>query len=66
VQVGKLREKPALLVWGMQDKFVLPSYLEKMATAFLHTTIVRLENCGHFPQEEAKETFLEHLQAFLS
>jgi haloalkane dehalogenase len=60
-----LREKPILLIWGMQDSFVLPSNLDKFASAFSQTTIVKIADCGHFPQEEASEIVLEAMEKFL-
>jgi haloalkane dehalogenase len=64
-QVGKLRDKPALFIWGMQDTFITPTYLEKFTTAFPTHTVVRLAQCGHFPQEEAAEAVLEAIKAFV-
>lgn len=47
-----LTDKPMLLIWGMKDNFVKPAYLEKFLTGFPRAKAIRLENCGHFPQEE--------------
>jgi haloalkane dehalogenase len=64
-KIQLLREKPILLIWGMQDSFVLPSNLDKFASAFSQTTIVKIADCGHFPQEEAREIVLEAMEKFL-
>lgn len=60
-----LENKPFLFIWGMKDSFILPQYLDKFASAFPEKTIVKLENCGHFPQEEEKESVLAAIQAFI-
>lgn len=65
-KVAVLQEKPILFLWGMNDNFVTPNYLETFAAAFLHKKIVKLENCGHFPQEERKTEVLQEIQHFLS
>jgi haloalkane dehalogenase len=44
--------KPTLFVWGMKDPVIKPSYLEKFQNGFTNSKTVRLESCGHFPQEE--------------
>lgn len=64
-KIHRLEEKPILFIWGMQDPFVLPKYLDKYASAFSNAQIHRLEDCGHFPQEEKKEEVLESVGKFL-
>ncbi|MEO7176679.1 MAG: alpha/beta fold hydrolase [Saprospiraceae bacterium] len=58
--------KPTLLIWGMKDKFVKPSYLLKFQSRFLNSTTIELATCGHFPQEEepklVAQAILAHLQ----
>ncbi len=44
--------KPTLFVWGMKDPVIKPSYLEKFQSEFTNSKSIRLESCGHFPQEE--------------
>lgn len=65
-QVGALHDTPALLVWGMKDKFFGPAYLRKFAQAFRRPTVVELPTCGHVPQEEEAATVLQHVQRFLA
>lgn len=64
-KIDRLREKPVLFVWGMQDPFVLPKYLNKYASAFPKAKVVPLEDCGHFPQEEKTEEVTEAVSRFL-
>ncbi|MBK6903614.1 MAG: alpha/beta fold hydrolase [Saprospirales bacterium] len=65
-QIHLLADKPILFIWGMNDTFVSPKYLEKFAIPFSRKTLARLEECGHFPQEEKKEEVLEQMRRFLS
>lgn len=60
-----LRDKPALFLWEMKDRFIQPAYLEKFITAFAKTTVVRLEGCGHFPQEEEPRLVSAAIQEFM-
>ncbi len=64
-KVHQLADKPILFVWGMQDPFVLPKYLERYASAFPKAQIHKLEDCGHFPQEEKKEEVVACVSRFL-
>lgn len=64
-KIHRLKQKPILFVWGMQDPFVLPKYLDKYASAFPNARIIKLEECGHFPQEEKKEEVIEAVSQFL-
>jgi haloalkane dehalogenase len=56
---------PALFIWGMKDAFVKPAYLEKFATAFDKKEMVKLESCGHFPQEEQPEVVAATIRKFM-
>ncbi len=47
-----IAEKPILLIWGMKDPVILPHNLEKFITGFPGAKVLRLDTCGHFPQEE--------------
>jgi pimeloyl-ACP methyl ester carboxylesterase len=57
--------KPILFIWGMKDKYIGESYLEKFVNGFEHTTIRRLEHCGHFPQEEEPELVANEIRLFM-
>lgn len=63
----KLLSKPMLLLWGMKDKFfpaetMLPKWLE----AFPNAKVVKLENVGHFFQEEAPQEVANAIRDFLN
>jgi pimeloyl-ACP methyl ester carboxylesterase len=61
-----LGSKPMLLIWGMKDPVVKPSYLEKFILGFPHASVIKLETCGHFPQEEQAGGVVKALQEFLN
>lgn len=65
-QRSKLKHLPMLLIWGMKDLFVSPSYLAKWQNGFPHATTVQLNTCGHFPQEEEHEKTITAIQYWLS
>lgn len=57
--------KPVLFCWGMKDPVIGPNYLKKFESGFACSTTVKLETCGHFPQEEQPESVLEAIIDFL-
>lgn len=64
-KIGLLKSKPALFVWGMKDPVIKPAYLEKFKTAFAKTSVVQLDGCGHFPQEEEPILVSAAIQEFM-
>ncbi len=60
-----LSRKPILLVWGMNDRFVTGSYLDKFVSGFSNSYIKKLDTCGHFPQEECAGEVLQSIKYFL-
>ncbi len=60
-----IADHPALLLWGMEDRIFGPG-LARWEDALTNPTIVRLEQAGHFVQEEAPEAALKHMRTFLA
>ncbi len=56
--------KPTLFIWGMKDPVIKSKYLEKFESGFTNSKTIRLETCGHFPQEEQAEETIIALQNF--
>lgn len=52
-QRGKLRDLPALVIWGMADGFIKTLHLERWKTVFARAEILEIPAAGHFPQDEA-------------
>jgi haloalkane dehalogenase len=61
-----ISDKPTLFIWGMKDPVIKPHYLEKFESGFKHSKTIKLETCGHFPQEEQAEETTIALQHFLN
>jgi len=64
-QIHKLTNTPTLFIWGMKDPVIKPKNLDKFRSAFKNTTVIRLETCGHFPQEEQPEAVSHAIQNFM-
>ena len=55
---------PTLLIWGEDDK-IIPLYNgEKLHQEILNSRLVVLKDCGHVPQEEKPEQFVEIVTEF--
>jgi haloalkane dehalogenase len=62
----KLLGKPMLLLWGMKDKFFpAETMIPKWQAAFPQAKLVKLENSGHFFQEEAPQEVSKAIREFL-
>ncbi len=60
-----ISNKPTLFIWGMKDPVIKPPQLEKFLSGFPHSTAVKLETCGHFPQEEQPELVGQSIHTFI-
>ncbi len=60
-----LNGKPLLFIWGMKDPVIKPHYLEKFVSGFPNSKVVKLETCGHFPQEEQPELVSKAIEEFM-
>ncbi len=58
--------KPFLFIWGMKDPVIKPGHLEKFESGFPNSRSVKLESCGHFPQEEQPEAVAAAILDFMS
>ncbi|MBO9562984.1 MAG: alpha/beta fold hydrolase [Niastella sp.] len=60
-----ISHKPILLIWGMKDPIIKPSYLTKFLSGFPQAQVVKLPGSGHFPQEEDPEMIIRSIQEWL-
>lgn len=60
-----LKDKPLLLLWGMKDQFIKPSFLEKWKSKLPHARTVEYE-CGHFLQEEMANEITGEISRFVT
>lgn len=61
-----ISDKPTVFIWGMKDPIIKPHYLDKFQSGFTNLKTVKLETCGHFPQEEQPELVTKSLLNFLT
>jgi haloalkane dehalogenase len=61
----QIRDKPALLLWGMQDFAFKEKELVRLAGVFEHPQVVRLPEVGHFVPDEAGLRVLPVIRAFV-
>lgn len=64
-RAGAFIDKPALVLWGMKDIAFTAKDLARWEATLHRARVVRLAECGHFPQEEATATCLREMEAFL-
>ena len=61
------RSKPVRIVWGMKDRVLLPSYVDILwLDTFPSAEVTRIDDAGHFVQEDAHERIVPELTGFLS
>lgn len=61
-----ISNKPTFFIWGMKDPVIKPKNLEKFVSGFPNSKAMRLETCGHFPQEEQPDIVTKLLIEFLT
>jgi haloalkane dehalogenase len=61
-----LRDKPVLIVWGMKDIAFREKELNTWSRAFPEARVIRLDDVGHYVQEEAVDELGQALRSFLS
>ena len=57
-------DRPALLLWGAEDRIVTPAYGEGWAREIADAKLAVVPRAGHFPHWEQPEAFVEQLAAF--
>lgn len=61
-----LKDRPVFIAWGMKDPAFTPEYLERLwLRDFPHAEVLRLEDAGHYLQEDAHERIAPALVDFL-
>jgi pimeloyl-ACP methyl ester carboxylesterase len=59
-----LIDQPTLIVWGEEDAVIPIRNGEKLQEEILHSRFVVFQNCGHVPQEEKAEDFVDVVSRF--
>lgn len=65
-QRQRLAEKPALLLWGVDDPTFGRAYLARWRQSLPGAAVAELPGVGHFVQEEAAPAVAEHVTSFLA
>lgn len=63
---ARLINQPTLLVWGEKDTVIPKENGERLYDLILHSRLVVFKNCGHVPQEESSDLFIELVTDFCS
>ena len=58
-------QRPLLLIWGREDRFVPLSIGESIRDQHPRITLVTLKDCGHCPHDEVPERFIDVLLPWL-
>ena len=61
----RFRDRPVLIVWGMQDPVLPPTVLERWRATYPRADACEIQDASHFLQEDAPEDVLACLAAFL-
>ena len=61
---ANLISQPTLIVWGEDDKVIPIENGYKLHNDILHSRLVVLRDCGHIPQEEKSDAFVNIVSEF--
>jgi haloalkane dehalogenase len=61
----RISARPALLLWGTDDRLFGEDELRTWEALFQNTRTVRLEGVGHYVCEEAADTVVDNIAEFL-
>jgi haloalkane dehalogenase len=62
----KIRDIPAMIVWGMSDLAFRQEELDRLQTVFSRKRTACFHDAGHFPHEERSERVVSLVEEFLS
>ena len=64
-RIGRLRQRPVLIVWGMKDSAFQPYQLDRWQQLLPGATVARIAGAGHWPHEEEPARVIEAIEQFL-
>jgi haloalkane dehalogenase len=64
-RVGRLRQLPVLVIWGMKDTAFKPHQLDRWVSALPGATVVRLADAGHWPHEEVPDAVIDAIRGWM-
>jgi haloalkane dehalogenase len=62
----KIRDIPAMILWGMNDPAFRQEELDRLQMVFSHKRTACFHDAGHFPQEERSERVVSLVEQFLA
>ena len=65
-RVHRLKSVPALIAWGMKDRFFPPDLLGRWQIALPHATVRKFPNAGHFVHEEQPGVLAEAIRELVA
>ncbi|MBK7086730.1 MAG: alpha/beta fold hydrolase [Flavobacteriales bacterium] len=65
-RVHRLKSVPALIAWGMKDRFFPPDLLGRWQIALPHATVRTFPNAGHFVHEEQPGVLAEAIRELVA
>ena len=57
---------PTHIVWGDTDRIIPPDYAEEFKGLIAGSSVTMIENCGHLPQVERAEPFVDAVAGFIA
>jgi len=63
--LSRLRDKPAMMIWGMKDGISPQGSLDRWKEIFPYRRVIELGDTGHFPQEEKGTSLVLPVRNFL-
>jgi len=63
---GALARLPVAILWGMADRALGPTLLERWRQAAPHAELVTFDRAGHWPHEEEPARYVEALARFIA
>ncbi|MDR2200298.1 MAG: alpha/beta fold hydrolase [Deltaproteobacteria bacterium] len=64
--LGKLRDKPCLLIWGLKDFVFTPEFLYRLKKRLPRSQVLALPEAGHWLLEDEPDLIVSSLRDFLS
>ena len=65
-RVARAFNRPALVMWGRQDRVFPPEQAARAADFLPQSELQMIDECGHYPQWEQPEAFAAAVERFLS
>jgi haloalkane dehalogenase len=64
-QLDKISPASFLFFWGMKDKFILPSELQRWRSKLPNARVITFEDAGHFIHEEKPVEMIREIKSFI-